>query len=408
MNVLELSVRNLLRNPRRTAVTALSLAVGFAAIALFAGYTATVYESLKSQAIYGELLGHLTIARPAYFEASRQEPARFLLGKEQVGSISSIVKSEFPGSTVAVRLGFSGLLSNGRASSIFVAESLDPEAMRALRGPRARASGGLDEKSPQGVTLSRGLAQILDLRDGSDGAVLVSTVTGQANASDVQIVDTFSTGNVATNDKFMFAPLSLAQSLMDVQGQADRVTVLLPEGTDVNTARHQLADRLAAKGDGLAVEVWQDLSIFYAQVKALFDRVFAFVLAIVLVIVAMSVANAMGMSVIERTREIGTLRAMGLRRSGVIRIFIAEALVLVSVGCLLGAVLTVGITYGVNQLEISYRPPNATDEVPLVIGFDLIKAGFGALALTCIGALASLFPARRAAAQPIVISLTHV
>lgn len=408
MNVLELGTRNLMRNPRRTTGTALSLAVGFAAIALFAGYTATVYESLKAQAIYGELLGHLTIARPAYFDASRQDPAKFLLGSAQVQGISALVKTEFPGAVVAPRLGLSGLLSNGRASGIFVAESLDPELMRVLRGPRARASGALDEGSPQGVTLARGLAQSLELRDGSDGSVMVSTVRGQANASDVQIIDTFSTGNVATNDKFMFVPLPLAQSLMDAEGQADRVTVLLPDGVDLDDAKRRASAAFAGVGETLAVERWQDLSVFYAQVKALFDRVFAFLLSIVLVIVAMSVANAMSMNVIERTREIGSLRAMGLRRSGVVRMFVAEALVLVVAGCLLGAMLAAVITACVNRIGITYIPPNATEEVPLIIGFDLVKATLGALALACIGVLASLFPARRAAAQPIVTSLAHV
>jgi putative ABC transport system permease protein len=408
MNVWGLSVRNLLRNPRRTAGTALSLAVGFSAIALFAGYTTTVYESLKVQAIYGELLGHLTIARQAYFEPSRQDPNRFLLIKEEVEKTSAVVKSEFPGSTVGVRLGFSGLLSNGKASSIFVAESLVPEVMRTLRGPRSRASGGLDEKSPQGVTVARGLAQILDLQDGSEASVLVSTVNGQANASDARVVDTFSTGNVATNDKSMFTPLALAQALMDAEGRADRVTVLLPDGVDVDEAKRRVSNALSARGEQLKVESWKDLSVFYAQVKALFDRVFAFLLSIVLVIVSMSVANAMGMSVIERTREIGTLRAIGLRRSGVVRIFIAEAVVLVIAGCLLGVLLTGVVTYCVNQTGIAYRPPSATEEVPLLIGFDPFRAASGAAALACIGALASLFPARRAAAQPIVISLTHV
>jgi putative ABC transport system permease protein len=408
MNPFSLGLRNLKRNFRRTIVSTLSIGLGLAAIGLFAGYTKTVYQSLELQAIYGELLGHLTVAKQGFYGAGRLDPSQYLFTQKELDQIDSTVQRAFPTATSAQRLSLNGLLSNGKVSTIFVAESLSPAAMQALRGPRSRASGMLDNETPSGVTIARGLGTMMGLAEGADAAVLVSTIHGQANAMDVKVTDTFSTGNIATDDKSMYAPLALAQSLLDAEGRADRVTLLLPDVGSTEIAKATLEREFLAQGLDVTVHTWRDLSAFYRQVKELFDRVFAFLLGIVLVIVAMSVANAMGMSVVERTREIGTLRAIGLRGGGVVRLFLAEALVLVGIGCLVGLLITVTTGYVINAAQLAYVPPNATDAVPLVIGFDGVKVMAAAFALCLFGAAASFVPAFRASRRPVVELLIHV
>src|SRR3954454_20145144 len=163
--------------------------------------------------------------------------------------------------------------------------------------------------------------------------MLVSTIHGQANALDVQVADTFSTGNAATNNKFIYLPLNLAQALYDADGRSDRLTLLLPDVRDTERARTGLEAKLNARGLEVDVETWEELSSFYYQVKSLFDVVFSFLLCIVLLIIVMSVTNAMSMSVVERTREIGTLRAIGVHGCGVIKLFVVEALLLVYGAC---------------------------------------------------------------------------
>ena len=408
MKVTALAFRNLGRNYRRTLVTALSIACGFAAISLFAGYTKTVYRGLADQAIHGELLGHLTIVKKGLRRDGRLHPEKYLLNGDEIGRMIEIVHQSSPAAHVAPRLAISGLLSNGRVSTIFLAEGIAPADMEKLRGPRVRASGALSEKVSIGVTVARGLAEMLGLKENSDTSVLVSTVQGQANALDVSVIDTFSTGNASTEDKFMFMPLQLAQTLYDVQGRADRLTILLPDAAQTEQQRATLRLALAQAGFAVEVETWQELSAFYRQVKSLFDMIFSFLLSIVVAIIVMSITNAMSMSVIERTREIGTLRAIGVRRLGVVSLFVTEAFLLVSVACVAGLALTTLLSFGINASEIVYRPPNSTDEVPLLIGFDAAKVLVAGLLLSLLGVIAAYIPARRAAAQPIIDSLGHV
>jgi len=114
------------------------------------------------------------------------------------------------------------------------------------------------------------------------------------------------------------------------------------------------------------------------------------------------------MSVIERTREIGTLRAIGLRRTGVIKLFVTEALLLIGVGCVAGLMLTLLVRVGVNAADITYTPPNGTGKVPLLVGLDAGKMVFTFAVLSLLGFTAAVFPARRAARQPVTESLAHV
>lgn len=407
MNVFSLGSRNLHRNLRRSIITMMSIALGFIAIALFSGYTKMVYQGLTEQAIHGELIGHITIYKRGMKTEGRLHPERYLFTAEEITLIGENVKQLSPGAKIAPRLTFTGLASNGRVSTIFLAEGITPKDMEILRGPRSYASGALEEDEPSGLAVARGLMALLSLQTTDDLSLMVSTVHGQANAVDAKIIDTYSTGNANLEDKALFIPLALAQSLYDADGRADRISVLFPDIGMIEQMQQELARNLAQIGLDVEINTWQELSAFYRQVRGMFDMIFSFLLSIVLTIVIMSVTNAMTMSVVERTREIGTLRAIGLRRNGIIGLFLTEAALLVGIGCGVGLALTLLLRLGINALNISYIPPNGTDSVPLLIGIDIIRMLLTFAALVLLGLVAAVFPARFAARQPIIESLAH-
>lgn len=419
MNTFNLALRGLGRNRRRSLVTLLAIAFGFAAISLFAGYTHNVYGGLARQSIHGELLGHLTISKRGMSTEGKLDPERYLLTAVDVERITALLRDEPQVKLIAPRLGISGLASNGRASTIFIAEGLSPQAMATLQenvlteeearsGMYADVIKKLDPAQPEAMLFSQGLAEMLHLAKGDTAALLTNTLSGQANALDVAVGGLFNTGNAGSNDKFAFMPLALAQSLYDAQGGADRLTVLLTEVSLTEAMRDRLHAKLKAAGYDVEIKTWQELSDFYNQVHNMFDMIFGFIFSIVLTVVVMSVANSMGMTVVERTREIGTLRAIGLKQSGVIRLFTAEALLLSLIGIAAGLALTFAVRYGINVADISYTPPNSASAVPLLVDLDAGRILFTALMMLAVGTLAAYLPARRAAKQPIIDALGHV
>ena len=419
MNTFKLALRGLTRNRRRSLVTLLAIALGFAAIALFAGYTHNVFYGIAQQSIHGELLGHLTLSKRGMRLEGKLDPERYMLTASEVDQITKLVEAEPHVKMVAPRLAFSGLISNGRASTIFVAEAIEPAAREGLQqGAFSNASaqsGVLDNRTKRldpahddVVELSEGLVDILHLQENGLAAVLVNTLSGQANALDVTVGHKFNTGNAGSNDKFAFVTLALARNLLDAEGRADRLTILLDDGSQTEAVRLRLLPKLRDAGFDVEIQTWQELSDFYNQVRGMFDMIFGFIFSIVLTVVLMSVANSMGMTVVERTREIGTLRAIGLKRWGVVRLFTTESMLLTVIGCTVGLLVTLGVRWGINVAHISYTPPSSASPVPLLVDLDVGRVVFTFVLMAVVGTLAAYLPARRAAKKPIIDALGHV
>lgn len=418
-NTFKLALRGLMRNRRRSIMTLLAIALGFSAVALFAGYTHNVYSGLSRQAIHDQMIGHLTISKRGMKSEGKLNPEHYLLTMGDVNAITKLLSDEPHIKLIAPRLGLNGMVSNGRASTIFIAEGIEPVAMEKLQAgflsEREKASGlynndskKLDPNHPEVIELSEGLVEMLHLKVGGQAAMLVSTLNGQANALDITVGHSFNTGNAGSNDKFAFVPLSLARSLLDADGRADRLTILLNDVNQTETMRTHLLKKFDQAGFNVEIQTWQELSDFYTQVHGMFDMIFGFIFSIVLTVVIMSVANSMGMTVIERTREIGTLRAMGLKRSGVVKLFTFESMLLTVLGCVIGLFIMLAVLWGVNLAGISYVPPNSAREVQLEVDWDANRVIFTFVLMAIVGTLAAYMPARRAAKKTIIDALGHV
>jgi putative ABC transport system permease protein len=143
-------------------------------------------------------------------------------------------------------------------------------------------------------------------------------------------------------------------------------------------------------------------------VKNMFDLIFMFLFSIVFIVVLMSIVNTLSMSVMERVREIGTLRALGMRRGGIVSIFAAEGAALGLIGCLLGVVLSVALGSAINFAHLTYTPPASSSAVPLSLAILPATQALTLILLSLVSMIAACWPARRAAHIEIVDALGHV
>jgi putative ABC transport system permease protein len=411
MQWIKIGFRNLVKNRRRSLATLIAIAIGFCAVGLFRGYTAATYDGLRRSAIRGEGLGHLTIYRQGYLQNGRRDTKKYLLSLSEIKKIIKIAKADPHVRLATPQLHIAGLVSNGRTSHIFLAKGVVPADFRAITGGMSTRRGlmGADLSSdiPYGVLLARDLAGQLDLPPKSDGVIMATTLDGQMNALDIRVRGTYDTGTAATNDKYMLLPYRYAQSLYDTKS-ADCIVVLLDNWQATTATRHLLAGQLTAAGLHCDIRTWEQLSIFYQKVKRMFDMIFLFIFLIVFIIVIMSTINTMGMSVMERTREIGTLRALGLKRRGVCLLFAIEGAILGLLGCLAGVVLNSALWAAIKIAAPSYIPPGVSTPVPLTV--ELLPSHMLTLALflTLLCMAAAIWPARRAARLSMVEALGHV
>ncbi|MEO8137922.1 MAG: FtsX-like permease family protein, partial [Betaproteobacteria bacterium] len=127
-------------------------------------------------------------------------------------------------------------------------------------------------------------------------------------------------------------------------------------------------------------------------------------------IVLFTVGNTMSMAVVERTTEIGTLRAMGLRRAGIRNLFVCEGLLLGVIGAVAGILVALGIASLINHGGLTWLPPGQVDPVPLTVRVwgetrMMLTTGLG---LTVVAVISAWWPARRASRLMIVDALRHV
>lgn len=307
---------------------------------------------------------------------------------------------------VLPRVQFSGLISNGEKSTVMMATGIDPDAEFAVKGPFISVTAGEvlsnDAKTAE-VMLGEGLARSLKAQPGSSLTLLASTAEGALNALDVQVKGVFSTGVPDMDQRFVYTDIATAQKLLNTT----RVSTL-----GVFLARMEMTQaaqqRMAAASPELKVQTWLDQAFFYKAVKDLYNRIFGTMGLIIGVIVVFVVTNAMSMAIIERTREIGTLRALGTLPSQLLRTLGLEGMVLGGIGALAGAVLALGVTAFLLVVPVEMPPPpGQTKGYPLLITFDALMYLATMLSMVTLTVLTSTWVARKTVNMPVVDALAH-
>jgi len=225
------------------------------------------------------------------------------------------------------------------------------------------------------------------------------------NAIDARIFQIVGVATEELNKRYVFLPLALAQQLYDTEGVSCVRFMLESEG-DTDGVVASFRERFPESA--WEVIPWYEFSALYLRTKRMFDVIFGLVFAIITTIVTMSVLNTIGMAVIERMKEIGTLRAIGLKQPGVIWLFSIESALLGIIGALTGLIITVGIAFLVRAIRPTWEPPVTSREIVWEIRLLPTYLLTTFILLVIFTSLAAVAPARRAAKQRIVDSLGHV
>ncbi len=405
---LKLAIRNVFRNRRRTLITLAAMAFGAAAIIVFGGFVNAIYWGVRESTIRSQV-GHLQLYRKGFSEKGNLAPFDFLIG-DYPALRAELVKIEHV-RTVTARLGFSGLVSTGDTTTSFVGTGVNPEGEADLSSLAVIVEGqDLTSREPRGVILGVGLARGFGVRPGADLTLLTTTTSGSINALAVKVRGVWESGEKAYDDRFLKVALPEVQRVLDLEhGEVQSVVLLLDETENTPVVRERIERLIRERGLDLEIKTWEDLALRYHQVRELFGRIFAVLTLIVSIMVVFGITNTMTMAIFERTREIGTVMALGTRRRGVIAIFVLEGVALGALGGVLGVVLGVVLAKLVTAIGIQLPPPPGSTRGFTVQIFIVPAVLAQAFRLSIVTAtLAALYPAWRAARLDVVEALRHV
>jgi len=257
--------------------------------------------------------------------------------------------------------------------------------------------------SEAAVMLGDALARSLNARPGSGLTLLASTTEGALNAIDVRVKGIFSTGTPEIDKRAVMTDIATAQRLL-VTERVSTLGVVL----DVMGSTPAARARLAAANPSLAVQTWLDQATMYKSVRALYNIIFGALGVIIGVIVVFVVANAMAASIVERTREIGTLRTLGTLPSQLRRSLSLEGLVLGGTGALAGALFAAAVSLFLHLVPVQMPPPpGRSTGYPLVVTVDPVLFAAVVAAMALFAMFASAWIARRTVNKPLVVALAH-
>jgi putative ABC transport system permease protein len=411
---ISLALRNLLRNARRSVTTIAAVALGYAAINILAGFTAYMFASIEDAHIYEQVNGHVQIWKKGAREYGGSDPAAFLISEDEFKNIKTFANKDERVLVSAGLLELKGNVDFDNKTGFFVAQAMVPEEREAIhsRSTALRSADGstyegkaITSETPFGISITTGMAENLKIGIDSPIMLLSPTVNGQMNALDAEVLQIAEVASETLNNRYIFMPLELGQALYETGG-VSCVRFMLEDNADTDGFVAKLREQFGE--DQWDVIPWYDVSKLYLRTKRMFDIIFGLVFAIIATIVTMSVLNTIGMAVVERTREIGTLRAIGLKRPGVVRLFGTESALLGIIGAITGLIIVLAFSYAIGAIKPTWEPPVTAREIVWEIRVQPFHLLITFVLLVIFTALAAIAPARRAAKQSIVDSLGHV
>ena len=264
----------------------------------------------------------------------------------------------------------------------------------------------------RGAVIGKLLAQRLNVYAGDRITLLsaagskVSPVTGSVvpRVNQVEVTGLFETGMYEYDNQYVYVPLSLAQ---EIAGLGESVT-----GLEVRTADRWIASEVGvAIADTLRFPYrtldWQEQNKNLFQALKLEKLAMTVILALIMIVAAFNIVSTLTMVVSDKTREIGILRAMGMRAKSIRRIFLAQGMVIGLVGTGLGLVIGLGAALALQKYEFIALDPQIYFIDHLPVSLEFLDVALIVLMSLAIPVLATLYPARQASRLYPVEAIRH-
>lgn len=470
-----LAWRNVWRNRRRTTLNVIALSVGMGifvlALGWIGGYHSYIYQTLRDfqtgevQVMHREWYGERT-RLPVDLLVENYEAVR-----ERVAGVPGV-----RGEAVTGRVLFSLRVSTGNRSWRMMATAIDPRyepqvgvlgehvtagrrpaelagepgsgAMGGTAGERGtgeESSAGAGERTAgeRGLWIGAPVAEKAGISPGDTLFLRAVNRHGVENLFDVPVAGTFEYGYPTLDDQMVYLDLATADELLDLDGAVTHVVVRLAPGTGVDTGVERIAAELggaavgAAGGDpsgddagsrrgalasdstqgspaaNLQVRPWQDFARAAVTAVEQDTNSFALMMAIMYLLIVLGIINSMSMSVHERTREIGTLRAIGMRGRSLLAMFALESVWQAVIAAVVALIVTTPVAIWLANTGVdlvSSMPEN----VPIPFG-ERFRADFAVghylftVASGVVTALlGAIIPARRAARITVAEAMRRV
>jgi putative ABC transport system permease protein len=332
---LKMAFRNVFRQKRRSLLTVLAMMCGFALGAISIGWADGTYNEVIDTFTRNQM-GHIQVHnteyvdRPSLYDTVNhpKEVGRVLTNTPEVEAWTRRVLS-------------AGLISIGNASTAARIIGIDPRAENRMTGfSRKIANGtGLGIEPAHRCVLGKGLAAVLNAEVGMKAVLLSQAADGSIANDEYEVSGIIDTGNESDDRTSFYLHIDDAQEVLVLDDRVHEIAVNVTRLSAVRATAASLEERLAAVEENLEVQPWQEFaSGFYTAMKV--DKKGMWItLFVIMLVVAAGILNTVLMSVLERQREYGVLKALGGSPAGIVGLIMLEVNLLAVASIILGTIL---------------------------------------------------------------------
>ncbi len=407
---LKFTAKNLFRHKRRTILTAFAIAVGIMYFIVFDSLLSGADRDAINNMVNFET-GHVIVSSVS---SDDRRPKLGELIPESKGLAREI--AELPKVEAATpRLVFPASIIAGFEELPVLGIGADPETdERVFLVSEHVTDGRWLMPKEEGAVLGKRIADLLELELGDVITIRTQTVGMAFQAIDFSVVGIVSTPHPTVNQTQVFLPLDIAQEALGAGQGATEIVVRAESEKAIGTVSDSIRS-LDLWTPSWDIKPWYEAASFLAIGTG--KRAFGGVLmGLVLIIATIGVVNSILLSTLERVREIGLLKAMGMKEKDIIRLFVFEGCGLGLLGGALGGVMATVINAYMVNTGISIQM--FFGETNMDIGYPIADRMFGVwnwptvlwaiLFGLLVSLVASYFPARKAAYLDSVESLRQL
>lgn len=404
--------RNLWRNPRRTAVLVLVIAIGvFSFLGAVGFMDGMAFEMVRSSLhLQG---GHIQIARQGY--QANPDIQGVLNDVDRIAE----ALADLPGVYPAPRLSSPGMVNSAEQAAGVVIMGVDPAREPQITSVAALMEEGsyfAPEDGTHTVVMGRALAEQLNVTLGEKVVLMANDLDNEIGAGAFRVGGLFKSTSSAFDKSTVFVPLPAARALIGYgPQQASAVSVRLDAGVDLDEALAAVRGRLdtANLTTNLELLSWEDRYPMLVLMLQMYDYSGLLLVVILFTAIAFTIINSFLMVIFERIHEIGIMSANGVRPRQIRLMLYLESVFIVVMGCLLGGVVALGVIGYWHQTGLDLST-FATGLNAMGIGtviypqvdWSHITTGFGAILVMVL--LAVLYPAFKASRFETVAALNYV
>lgn len=327
----KIASRNIWRSKKRSLIIITAVSIG-----LWAGiFMMAFYNGMIEQRVNSAITSELSHIQLHHSEFRKEYELKYHLPKGK--KLLEIIRSNNTVKAASVRIIIKGMIASPSGSSGITINGIIPELEQQLTNLKGKIIKGnyFNPKKNNEIILSEKLRKKLNLNLNKKTILTFQDKNGNLASAAFRIQAIYKTINAPYDDANVFVKINDIDSLAGIPNEVNEIAVLLQSSKSLNDTQSDLKQKFS----GIEIMNWMEIAPELRLTVSVGDQMVFIFMGIILLALAFGIVNTMMMAVLERTREIGMLLALGMNKFKIFMMILLETFFLILAGCPIGILL---------------------------------------------------------------------